>query len=103
MSNLQNKIKELQQMCFYYNLILLIKYMNDHEVCFVGLDDDDIEVFNVCIHIKNNKKLIDFEINTKFESYRSYSFRLSDILLLTSLYELSTDDLLLTTIKEDLK
>ena len=105
---MNEKIKELQVLCEFYHLDLNVKYYRNKEVCFVFLNENEDEVFNVVVWYppKEIKRIFYIEINSQFEEWRGGHFTKEDMLLLLSIDDLSDKELGIendTTIDEELK
>lgn len=92
---MNEKIKQLQVLCEFYNLDLAIKYYRKEEVIFTFLNSNEQEVFNVAVWYppKENKRIFYIEINSQFEEWRGGQFTKEDLLLLMSIDELSDKEL----------
>jgi hypothetical protein len=92
---MNSKIKALKEMCSERNLYLVFKYYGDREVCFIGSDENDDDVFNVVLWYppKENKRIFYIEINSQFEKWRGGQFTKEDLLLLMSIDDLSDEEL----------
>lgn len=92
-NKLLKKIKELQEMCDFYNIDLMIRYYGNRQVCFIGVNENEDEVFNVCSRFIKDKKTFYYEINTKNETWKQYHLNKEDITLLLSIDELTEEEL----------
>ena len=91
---MKNKIKEVQKLCDYYNLNLRIQYYGDRQVCFLGVREDEEEVFCISIWYPRNERKMDLRIYSDKEDYRNFgAFGKEEILLMLSLDELTDDEL----------
>lgn len=92
---MNEKIKQLQVLCEFYNLDLVIKYFRKEEVVFTFLNLNDQEVFNVVVWYppKDNKRIFYIEINSQFEEWRGGHFTKEDMLLLLSIDDLTDKEL----------
>lgn len=90
---MSNKISELKKMCDLYHLDLMVKYYGN-STNFIGFNDNDEEVFNVCVWYRNAKdRTLYVEINSKYEHWRGGQFKKEDILLLLSVENASDEEL----------
>ena len=91
---MNTKIKELQTLCVFYHLDLTVKYYDSHEVCFKGVNDDEQEVFNVCVWYPNNRsRKYYIELDSTNEKWRGGQFTKEDMLLLLSIDDLDDKEL----------
>ena len=92
---MNSKIQALKEMCSERNLNLVVKYYDNREVCFIGLNEVDDEVFNVSVWYtpKENKRIFYIEINSQFEEWRGGQFTKEELLLLISIDDLSDEEL----------
>jgi hypothetical protein len=99
---LNAKIKELQKICEFYHIDLVVQYYGDHEVCFKGMTDDEKEVFNVAVWYppKNEKRRFYIELNSENEEWAGGQFLKEDILLFLSIDDLSDEELNIKQIVE---
>jgi len=89
-----DKIKELQKMCEKYHVDLRVQYYDDHEVCFKGINDDDNEIFNVCVwYPPKRERVLLFELESSKETWTGGQFYKEDILLLLSIDDLTDEEL----------
>lgn len=89
-----NKIKELQKMCEKYHVNLRIQYYDDREVCFIGINDNDDEIFSVCAwYPPERERVFLFELNSSNETWTGGQFSKEDILLLVSIDDLTDEEL----------
>lgn len=92
--NMKDKIKELQKMCEKYNINLRIQYYGDRQVCFIGMNEGEDEVFNVCVwYPPEREKKIYFELNSDKVTWTGGQFSKEDILLLLSIDDLTDEEL----------
>lgn len=90
------KIKELQTLCDLYHLNLKVIYYGS-STNFIGFNDDEEEVFNVCVWYRNdNEREFYVELNSQYEQWRGGSFTKENILLLLSIDDLSDEQLSIT-------
>ena len=92
---MNSKIKALKEMCSERNLNFVVKYYDTREVCFIGFNEGDDEVFNVSVWYppKENKRIFYIEINSVYEEWRGGQFTKEELLLLMSIDELSDEEL----------
>ena len=96
---MNTKIKEIKTLCDHYHLTLVIKYYG-RSTNFVGINDDEQEVFNVCVHCPNRgKRIFYIEVNSSNEHWAGGKFTKEDMLLLLSIDELSDAELNINQIK----
>ena len=89
-----NKIKELQKLCGVYNLDLRIHYYGDRQVCFLGVREDEEEVFCISFFYPRNERKMTLSIYSDKDEYKNWgSFSKEEILLMLSLDELTDEEL----------
>lgn len=89
-----NKIKELQKMCEKYHVDLRVQYYNNHEVCFKGINDNDDEIFTVCVwYPPERKRILLFDLFSDKETWTGGQFSKEEILLLLSIDDLTDEEL----------
>ena len=94
MNQLPIKIKELNGLCGKLHLDLVVKYYDECEVCFKGVDDNDNEIFNVCVwYPKRNNRTFYIELNSDKEEWCGGHFTKEEMLLLLSIDDLSDEEL----------
>jgi len=87
------KIKELQTLCEFYHLTLIVEYYGQ-STNFIGINDDEQEVFNVCVWYQNSgKRVFYIMIDSHNEKWTGGQFKKEDILLLLSIGDLSCEEL----------
>lgn len=88
------KIKEMQKMCEKYNVNLRVQYYGDRQVCFIGMNEDEDEVFSVSVwYPPERERKIYFEFNSDKERWTGGHFSKEDILLLLSIDDLTDKEL----------
>ncbi len=103
MSQLTVKIKELQTLCEYYHLTLVVKFYGA-STDFIGINDDEQEVFDVCVWYRNSEERAFYiVIDSNNEKWTGGHFRKEDILLLLSIGDLSDEELNISPLQEKLK
>ena len=92
---MKDTIKKLLDFCEYYHCDLQIRYYDKREVCMLGINSDEEEVFNICLWYRENNpiRIFYFELNSINEKWRGGQFTKEDILLLLSLNDLSNEQL----------
>ena len=90
---MNKKINELKKLCELYRLDLIIRYYDDIQIVFTGVNEQEDEVFSVSIWYPKDERKFYIEINSIHEKWRGGHFTKEDILLLLSLDELSDEEL----------
>ena len=90
---MNSKIKALKEMCSERNLNLVVKYYDNREVCFIGLNEDDDEEFDVAVWHRKKERNFHIEINSQYEKWKGGQFTKDEILLLLSIDDLSDEEL----------
>lgn len=90
---MNKKINELKKLCELYRLDLIIRYYDDRQIVFTGVNEQEDEVFSVSIWYPKDERKFYIEINSIHEEWRGGHFTKEDILLLLSLDELSDEEL----------
>ena len=94
MNQLPIKIKELNGLCGKLHLDLVVKYYDEREVCFKGMNDSEKEIFNVCVwYPKKTDRTFYIEINSDYEEWRGGHFTKEEMLLLLSIDNLNDEEL----------
>jgi len=91
---MNEKIKELQELCSSLHLDLTVKYYGNYEICFKGINDNDDEIFNVAVWYPDNRsRRFYIEIDSAHEQWRGGQFSKDEILLLLSVDDLTDEEL----------
>ena len=98
---MRDKIKELQALCDFYHLNLVVKYYGS-STNFIGINDDEEEVFNICVWYRDDKKRVFYiMIDSEHEKWTGGQFKKEDILLFLSIDDLSLEELNIKSRKEE--
>jgi hypothetical protein len=89
---MNEKINELMKLCDYYHLDLIVKFYGG-STNFIGINDDDQEIFNVCVWQQKDRRTFYLELNSDKEQWTGGQFRKEDILLFLSFDELTNEEL----------
>ena len=79
-------LRKIQELCESRNCDLVIRHYGFREICIMGVNDNDDEVFNVTVwYPPNEKRRLYIEVNSQKEQWKGGSFTKEEILLLLSI------------------
>lgn len=91
---MKETLKKIQEFCERRNCDLVIRHYGYREVCFMGINDTEEEIFTVAIwYPPNQNRQFYIEIDSQKEQWTGGQFSKDEILLLLSLDDFNDDDL----------